>query len=252
MDAERPADAPTPKPAAPRVPALAYVLPLFSVLLTAVYWYDTRQEIATLKQGHAQLSADLDAARGMSTVNVAGAPAKGDARQVLTLIEYSDYECPFCIRHFTQTMPEIESKWIQTGKLRYVFRDFPIDSLHPAAIRGHEATRCANEQGKFWELHTKMFSPPGSHVPEQIEARAAEAGLAMAPFQNCVTSGKFNADIQKSVQSAVELGANGTPAFFVGLRNPDTEDVRIITAVSGAQPFEAFEKAFAAVTARMQ
>lgn len=245
---------PTPptRPAPARLPAWLYLLPILCLVATAVLWFDTRREIAALTAGQRQLAADLDAARGLSTINVAGAPARGPASQILTLVEFSDYECPFCIRHFRETMPEIDSKWIQTGKLRYVFRDFPIDQLHPAAINGHIAARCAAEQGKFWEMHGRMFSAPGTHTPPEIELRAGEAGVSIDPFRECVASGRFRAEIQKSVQSAVELGANGTPAFFVGVRDPSTEEVRIVTAVSGAQPFEAFEKAFETVLARIR
>jgi protein-disulfide isomerase len=242
-----------PKPSAPaRVPAWLYLVPIVCLLATVALWYDTRREIAALSAEQRQLAADLDAARGLSTINVAGAPARGPAGQILTLVEFSDYECPFCIRHFRETMPEIDAKWVQTGKLRYVFRDFPIDQLHPAAIHGHVAARCAAEQGKFWEMHGRMFSAPGTHTPPEIELRASEAGVAIDPFRECVSSGRAQADVAKNVQLAVELGANGTPAFFVGVRNPETEDVRIVTAVSGAQPFEAFEKAFETVLARIR
>jgi protein-disulfide isomerase len=235
----------------PTLPFWVYALPIISLAVTLALWYQTRRELATLSESHRQLSADLDAARGLSTINVAGAPAKGPADQALTLVEFSDYECPFCIRHFTMTMPEIEAKYIKTGRIRYVFRDFPIDQLHPGAIKGHEAARCAGEQGRFWEMHTRMFSPAGSHGPAQLEAEAAAAGVGMDPFRECMGSGRTTGEIRKSVQLAVELGANGTPAFFVGVRDPATEDVRIVTAVHGAQPFAAFEKAFAEAEKRV-
>lgn len=263
MESETPTPAdqstPTPPPPAPRRAAATgavsfwvYTLPAISLSLTLGLWYQTRQDLATLARGQQQLAADIDAVRGVSTINVAGAPARGPADQVVTLVEFSDYECPFCIRHFTQTMPQIEEQLIRTGRIRYVFRDFPIDQLHPAAIGAHEAAHCAAEQGKFWEMHTRMFSAPGTHTESALEARAVEAGLAAGPFRECLASDRTIADIHKTVQLAIDLGANGTPAFFVGLRDPSTENVKLISTVSGAQPFAAFEKAVASAAARLQ
>lgn len=242
---------PTVRPPSPMTPFWLYGVPIVCLALTLVFYMKTRQDIATLAENQRQLSADLDAARGMSTISVAGAPALGPADQVLTLVEFSDYECPFCVRHFTSTMPQIEEKYIRTGKIRYVFKDFPIDQLHPGALRGHEAARCAGEQNKFWEMHGRMFSPPGTHTDAALDARAAEVGLTMPAFKDCLASGKHTAAVRESVQLAAGLGANGTPAFFIGVRDPATDQVKIVTAVMGAQPFEEFEKALAAVAARI-
>jgi protein-disulfide isomerase len=232
-------------------PFWLYGVPIVCLALTLVFYMKTRQDIATLAENQRQLSADLDAARGVNTISVAGAPALGPADQVLTLVEFSDYECPFCVRHFTSTMPQIDEKYIRTGKIRYVFKDFPIDQLHPGALRAHEAARCAGEQNKFWEMHTRMFSPPGSHTDAVLDARATEAGVTMAAFKDCLGSGRHTAGVRESVQMAAGLGANGTPAFFIGVRDPATDEVKIVTTVTGAQPFEEFEKALAAVAARI-
>jgi protein-disulfide isomerase len=194
----------------------------------------------------------LDALRGASTIDVSGDPALGADDALVTLVEFSDYECPFCIRHFTQTMGEIDEKFIRSGRIQYVFKDFPIAQLHPEAIRAHQATRCAAEQGKFWEMHTKMFSPAGTHSLEQLEVHATAAGLAMAPYRECMTSNRTVAAVQASVEAAVALGANGTPSFFVGIRDPETNRVRVVQALSGAQPFAEFEKVLTAVEAQQR
>ncbi|MCC7009976.1 MAG: DsbA family protein [Acidobacteria bacterium] len=233
----------------PRV-AWTIVLPVVSIVLSLFVWYETRQELAKLSQSHAQLQTDFDTARGRTTIDVAGAPALGPADQVVTLVEFSDYECPFCLRHFTQTMPQIETQYIKTGRIRYVFKDFPIDELHPAAIRAHEAARCAAEQGKFWQMHARLFSRAGSHDDAGIEARATEAGLSVPSLRECLASGRATAGVRQSVELAKSLGANGTPSFFVGLRDPATDEVRLLTAVTGAQPFSVFEQAIAAAAAR--
>lgn len=249
-----PETAPTPSPKAPAsAPSSSLwtrALPVLSILISLGVWYQTHRDLTTLTRSQQELRADLDAARGQATISVAGAPALGPADQVVTLIEFADYECPFCIRHFTQTMPQLEAQYIQTGRIRYVFKDFPIDQLHPGAIRAHQAARCAAEQGKFWEMHTRMFSQPGSHDDGTIEAKAAEAGVGVPALRDCLASDRTTAAVRQNVQLAQQLGATGTPSFFVGLRDPSTDDVRILTAITGAQPLSVFEQAIAAVAAR--
>ena len=100
-------------------------------------------------------------------------PANGKADAPLTLIEISDYHCPFCRRHIQQTQPKIYSDLVNTGKLRHVFVHYPIAQLHPDADRSHEAAGCANDQGKFWDLHTKLFETP-LKTAEQLIGLAAE------------------------------------------------------------------------------
>jgi protein-disulfide isomerase len=176
-------------------------------------------------------------------IDVTGAPALGPADDVVTLVEFSDYECPYCIKHFTTTMPQLQAAYIATGKIRYVFKDFPIDENHPMAIRAHEAAHCALEQNKFWALHVKLFSPPGSHTPDQLEARAGEAGLDLPVFKACIASGRTTAAIRASASVADKLGADGTPAFFLGKRDLATQKVHVLKMIDGAQPFSSFQDA---------
>ena len=234
------------------------------IIVVGTLWYDdTRQvaqlsrEVAAMKETQQQLgqaiaklqpgtvaptTAALSPAVGQK-ISVAGAPARGGADAIVTLIEFSDYECPYCIRHFQQTMPQIDARYIKTGQIRYVFRDNPIDQLHPESIRAHVAARCALEQNKFWDLHVRLFTRPGSHQPADLEARAAEAGLNLSAFRACVASNKYVGAIHASGEQAGSLGANGTPAFFIGLRDPKTDEVTIIRALSGALPFKDFQAA---------
>jgi protein-disulfide isomerase len=225
----------------------AIVLPLVSLAVTFGLWFQTRQELASLRTDQRALLADLNAARGNPVIDIAGAPVQGSADAPVTLIEFADYECPFCIRHFTQTMPMIEANYIKSGKVRYVFRDLPIDSLHPGAIRAHEAARCANEQGRFWELHNRLFSAPGTHGDAALEARASEAGLNVEALRACLASGRTEAAVRQSVAAAGQLGANGTPTFFIGVRDGNPDQIRIVQALAGAQPYSEFEKALDAV-----
>jgi protein-disulfide isomerase len=225
----------------------AIVLPLVSLAVTFGLWFQTRQELTSIRADQRTLLAELNAARGNPLIDIAGAPMQGAADAPVTLIEFADYECPFCIRHFAQTMPMIEANYIKTGKVRYVFRDLPIDALHPGAIRAHEAARCANEQGHFWELHNRLFSAPGTHSDSALETRASEAGLNVEALRACLASGRTEAAVRQSVAAAGQLGANGTPTFFIGVRDGNPDQIRVIQALAGAQPYSEFEKALDAV-----
>ena len=219
---------------------------------SAVMWVQTRVEIARLGDSVRRLATDVATLKREPIVDVSGAPARGRADQVVTMIEFSDYECPFCIRHFTQTMPLIQKQYIDTGRIRYVFRDFPIDELHPAAIRAHEAARCALEQGKFWELHDRLFSAPGSHGDDALKTRAAEAGLAPGEFASCLSSGRTLDAIRETGAIATGFGATGTPSFFIGRRDLTTNHVKIYQAITGAQSIDVFEKAIGVVESKRQ
>ena len=222
-------------PAAARVPAWVVVLPIVALLATAVLWYRTDRELGQIRQM-------LGALDRSPTLDVSGAPSMGPADARVVLVEFSDYECPFCIRHTRETMPQLQANYILTGRIGYVFRDFPIDQLHPQAIRAHEAGRCAADQKKFWEMHKRLFSPAGTHSSEQLSALALKLGLNVPDFQSCLASGRHTADIRKTASIADGFGANGTPAFYVGLRDPESGLLKIVDHIGGAQPYEVFAK----------
>ncbi len=213
---------------------LPLVLSIAALATAGVSWFMSAGQIQELRESQRALVTDVAALQKQAVIDVTGAPSRGSEDAVVTLIEFSDYECPFCIRHFKQTMPQIEATYLQTGKVLYVFRDFPVDSLHPVAIRAHEAGRCAEEQGKFWPMHERLFSPAGSHTPEALEARATEAGLSLEGFRACVASGRHTSAIRRSVAEVMALGAGGTPAFFIGLRDRATGQVKVLSRRSQA------------------
>lgn len=248
----------TPPPATPQPPpvtfgALTALVGIVGLTLIGLVLYsqersigELQRELAGLRGEQQKLAAELTGKAGGAVnaeIDIKGAPALGPADATVALIEFSDYECPFCIRHFTQTMPEIRKAYIDTGKIRYVFKDFPIDSNHPMAIRAHEAAHCAMEQQKFWPMHLKLFSAPGTHTPEQLVARATEVGLDVTAFKACIASGRTTPAIRDSVSLAEQLSADGTPMFFVGTRDLTTERVRVVKVIDGAQSFSAFQQA---------
>ena len=161
-------------------------------------------------------------------VSVDGAPFKGPAKAPVTIVEFSDFHCPFC-RRVIPTLAQLESQYGE--KIKLVFRDFPIESLHPGAIKAHEAARCANEQGKFWPYHDKLFAGPSSSSPELFKGLAKEVGLDAVAFETCLGSGKYQAAIKQDIEEGNRVGVTGTPAFFINGR-----------LISGAQPLEAFAR----------
>lgn len=226
-----------PSPGAGRVPWLLTIASLFAL---AAYSVHITRQVEDLRAQVDQLALELASGGELPTIDVAGAPRLGAEDAGVVLVEYSDYECPFCLRHVQQTMPRIEAEYVDTGRIQYVFRDFPIEQTHPDAIRAHEAARCADAQGAFWTLHRRLFSPPGTHSVPQLTQLAADAGLDRAPFEACLSAGTSLPDIRQLVAEAVNLGARGTPAFFVGVREPGTTQVRLLQRIEGAQPYEAF------------
>lgn len=209
-----------------------------------------RREIAALKEDLANLRATLG--RPRPVVDLTGAPQKGNADAQVALVEFSDYECPFCIRHFRETMPLLEKNYISNGKILYVFRDYPIDQLHPQAVKAHEAARCGAEQDKYWPMHTTLFGTPDKHSVEGLEATAMKAGLDVTKFRECIASGRTTDGIRKTAEIATSFGAQGTPAFFVGIVDKASNTVKVIRALSGALPFAQFAQAIEAVMAQAQ
>ncbi len=231
---------------------LPLAVALLALVAAAYVWFSLSNDLRELRERHQLLAEEVLSLRGSAMLDVAGAPARGSETAVLTVVEFSDYECPFCIKYTREVLPELDAAYIATGKVRYVFRDFPIDQLHPEAIRAHEAARCADEQGRFWDLHYRLFTAPGTHTDEDLAARATEAGVNLPEWRACLASGRTRPTIEASIAVAEGLGASGTPTFFIGLRDPATDRVRVIRGIAGAQPFEVFQQTLDAILAQIE
>jgi len=154
-------------------------------------------------------------------------PSRGPVDAPITIVEFSDFQCPYCSR----VKGSIDAVMARYGKnVRLVFRDLPLP-MHPNAPKAAEAGECAQEQGKFWELHDKMFADQNALAPENLKKSAAEIGLNAAAFNECLDSGKHAANVKLDADAAQALGVNGTPAFFVNGR-----------FLNGAVPVEQFSK----------
>ena len=157
----------------------------------------------------------------------------------LTLIEFADYQCPFCRQFNTAVYERLKTKYIDTGKVRFVSRDLPLD-FHSNALNASVSSRCAGEQNKFWAMREQLISHADKLEAAQITGYAQSVGLDMSKFQSCVDSGKYVPAIRADIAEASSVGILGTPSFVLGkTAAAEFEGVKLV----GAQPFEVFEKA---------
>ncbi len=171
-------------------------------------------------------------------VSIDDDPIKGDQKAPLTIIEFSDYQCPFCRRFHQEVLPSIESEYISKGKARYVFRDYPL-AFHQQALPAALAANCAGEQGKYWEINSFLFENPTKLDIASVLSSSKNMGLDYGEFEKCINDKKYEPEIRKDIEDAKKYGVSGTPSFFVG----KTEEGKEMTAsyIRGAQPFEAFK-----------
>ena len=170
-------------------------------------------------------------------------PVKGNPNAPVTVVEFSDFQCPFCSRFFQQTLPLIEENYIDTGKIKFVYKDLPLDSLHPNARAAHIAAECADEQGKFWEYHDVLFekqsqwsSLASSELENTFTEFATDMGLQAASFESCMQSPNIADEVNKDTLEAASYGATGTPTFFIG--NEKDGFIKLV----GAQPYAVFQR----------
>jgi protein-disulfide isomerase len=156
----------------------------------------------------------------------------------LTIVEFTDYQCPFCRQFHMNTFTELKKNYIDTGKLRFYSRDMPLE-FHPNAMRAAQAARCANEQGQFWKMRDVMGSNPDKLEMPNLLAFAGDLKLNVDAFRTCVESGKFKNAVQTDVLEAMKIGADGTPSFVIGKSTPDGVDGVLMI---GALPYPVFEQ----------
>lgn len=207
-----------------------------------------RQELDAVKAGLETVKAQLGAIQqqlaqrqapaGPVAMTVGDGPTLGSAEAPIVIVEFSDCQCPFCKKHVTNTLGTIKTNYIDTGKVRYMFRDFPLDSIHPYARKAAEAAHCAGDQGKFWDMHDTMFQNQGSLMPDNLKGFANEIQLDLEAFSSCLDEGKYAKKIEADVAAGSVIGVMGTPKFFIGKLKPDGS--MVATVLKGAQPATAF------------
>jgi protein-disulfide isomerase len=141
-----------------------------------------------------------------------GAPSMGPANSPVTLVEFSDFQCPFC-RQFWPTLKQVEEKY--KDKVRIIYRQYPIPSLHPFATKAAEASLCANDQGKFWEMHDLMFQEQNQLAIKDLKLKAGRLGINQKEFDGCLDAGKYAEKVQEDTREGSRFGVTGTPALFI-------------------------------------
>ena len=229
-----------------------------------------KREVQSLKAQQAQMQRDLDTIKSIllgqraqaqpegdqfvnKQITIAGEPTKGNAAAKVTLVEVSDYHCPFCRRQVLQTMPQLLAEYVNTGKVQYVFVDYPIAQLHPDAFKSHEAAACAGDQGKYWQMHDLLFTNSPAREASQLVTQASMLGLDMKKFEACMNNGNGGAhaaEIRASIARVQQLGVGGTPLVLIGMTPPPGSPMKVIGSVYGAKPYAEFKTALDAVLAK--
>ncbi len=164
------------------------------------------------------VSADDDAVMGEESAKV-------------TIIEFSDFQCPFCGKFHQETFPQIKKDFVDQGKVKFVYRDYPLP-YHSMAQKAAEAAECAKEQGKFWEMADKIFANTETLSVEELKKIAKELDLDTSAFDSCLDSGKYKEEVAKDVSDATSYGVQATPTFFINGKK-----------IEGALPYTSFKQA---------
>ena len=204
-------------------------------------------EAGTLADAYVQsaeaAATPVPAPSGPVEIDTSTAFSIGAADAPVVIVEFTDFQCPYCSRHFVETFPQIVADYVDTGKVRYVFMDFPLTSIHPEAPLAAEAARCAGDQDAFLEMHHALFERQGewsgrADAGQVFTGFAGELGLDEASFTQCLESGQHTAAVQTDLEQGISLGINGTPAFFLNGN-----------FISGAQPYSVFQQAIESLLA---
>ncbi len=182
-------------------------------------------------------------------LDIAAAPSQGRVDATAVVVEFSDFECPFCGRHSQTTYRELLKKFVDSGLVRYVFRHLPLEQLHPSAVKAATSSECARQQGKFWEMHDRLFENQKSLALSDLVNYAKSLGLDEAKFQVCMADGAATASVRADLAEAERLNLTATPAFLIG-EVTASGTVRITRRVDGAHPLPIFQAAIEAVLAK--
>jgi protein-disulfide isomerase len=222
-----------------------------------------KREVERLKAQQVLMQRDLDTIKSLlqslvrgqgqqeesftdKPISITDAPSKGNASAKVTVVEVSDYHCPYCRRQNLQTMPQLMADYVNTGKVKYVFLDYPIAQLHPDAFLSHEAAACAGDQGKYWQMHDLLFTNSPAREVSQLTANAGMLGVDTKKFDECMNEGKGSkhaAAIRQNIARMQQLGVGGTPLVLIGLTPPPGSPMKVVSFVYGAQPYPEFKSA---------
>ena len=208
---------------------------VFGLLFLVTIFHDVTENGASANGNIVRVDSDT-IPTGVVAVNaedfVDDDPVLGNKNAPITIVEFSDFQCPFCARFKSETLGQIKTQYIDTGKVKLIYRDFPLTSIHPIAQKAAEASECADDQGKFWEYHDKVFDNQALLSGNSLKQWAADLKLDTNKFNKCLDSGEKANEVAKDLQDSATAGGRGTPYFIIGDQ-----------PLSGAQPFSAFQAA---------
>jgi protein-disulfide isomerase len=174
-------------------------------------------------------------------ISLDGAQLQGSRTASVAVIEYSDFQCPYCGRFARETLPALEKAYVQPGTVLFAFREFPLESIHPFALEAATAAECAGEQGQFWKMHDLNFADQAHLDAAALHAKAKTEGLNQEQFDRCL-KGAAADKVHADEKSGETLAISGTPTFLLGRVQPDGR-VKVVTRLSGALPIAQFRAA---------
>ena len=213
-------------------------------------------EIQALKTSQAAIRKDLEEIRKLLeskkkpppvrdinlVLDVSADPYKGSKAARLTMVEYTDYECPFCARHAKSVLPQFMKNYVETGKVRYILRDFPL-SFHKNAVKAAYAAHCAGDQGKYWEMHDKLFENQRALGEDKLPGYAEAVGLDVVKFNDCLANDSYKARVDANMRDGRKAGISGTPSFVLGFTQDGGNKVKGEKLIRGALGYNVFQKA---------
>ncbi len=209
---------------------------------------DLKSEVSVIKHEVTEIKSDIEKltkspqarkAPVVSKIETGDAPRLGDDNAKVAILEFTDFECPFCARHHKQTFSKLDTNYVKTGKIQYIAMDFPL-SFHRNAEAASITARCAGKQGQYWQMHHALFENQRQFSPSFFKAQAAELELDAEKFSDCINDPEQKALVQKDFNMGKRFGVSGTPAFFIGrIKDGVMTDLQ---SLSGAQPYERFTR----------
>lgn len=210
-----------------------------------------RQEMSAMQQEIRAIQDDVEEIKNLlrsgaapqekpflsAEVSVEGSHFLGEKNAKVTIIEFTDYECGFCARHVSQVFPRIVEDYVETGKVKYVVRQFPLVTIHKAASKASEVSLCAADEGKFWEMHDAMFENQKALASKELEALVESVGVDSKKVQDCLDTGKYTAQVRADIAEGTKAGVRGTPTFLFGLTDPGSSKIKITKRMKGYVPY---------------
>jgi protein-disulfide isomerase len=163
----------------------------------------------------------------------------GSEKAAVVLFEYSEFQCPYCARFAKETWPLLKSEYVDTGRVLFIFKQFPLSSAHPFALPAARAADCAGQQGHFWEMHDLLFQRQGSVLAGDLPSLATVLGIDPKLYATCLQTSQFE-DVAREIDEGRRLGVDATPAFMAGTQDGSGR-VHILKRIQGAQPLQVFQ-----------